>query len=64
MLDIKRDIYEKIKYVFDSKSSDDISDKELNETILLHVVDNLPYIRDTGSYGRKALCEFCESKHG
>jgi hypothetical protein len=47
MLDIKRDVLEKIKYIFEDEKKWDMSDKELNETILLHVIDNLPMIRES-----------------
>jgi hypothetical protein len=60
ILDIKKFIVEKVKYLFKKQGERFESEEELNKCILIHVVDNLPYER-TGSYSsRKAKCEFCE----
>jgi len=42
MMDIKKDILGKVKYIFGDEKNWEMNEKELNETIILHLVDNLP----------------------
>lgn len=42
MMEIKKDILEKVKYIFGDEKNWEMAEKELNETITLHLVDNLP----------------------
>lgn len=43
VLDMKKLIFSKVKYVFNKTSSIHDSDEELNKHLLLHIVDNLPF---------------------
>ena len=49
MIEIKRLIFEKIKYIYKEGDKRFANDKELNENILIHIYDNLPYEK-TGMY--------------
>jgi hypothetical protein len=64
IMEVKRFMYKKISAVFKEGDKKFKNDQELNDNILLHIFDNLPYER-TGQYSqRKAQCEFCDERHG
>jgi len=46
IIEIKRAIFDKVKYVFEDPKKHNPSDNELNEMMVLHVVDNLPFVRE------------------
>jgi hypothetical protein len=63
ILDIKMLIYEKIKYAF--KDSTKLkTDKDINLNIMIHIYENLPLEKVSNYHSRRAVCEFCEEKHG
>lgn len=64
IIDIKKYVIDKVKYIFKKQGERFESDEELNKCILIHVVDNLPYERHGMYSQRKAQCEFCEQPHG
>jgi peptide subunit release factor 1 (eRF1) len=64
ILDIKKMIFEKVKYIFKSDCPIYKSEEELNKNIILHIVDNLPLYQDSKYSRRKVLCEFCKNTHG
>ena len=63
IIEAKRAIFEKTKYIFEDEKKWTMDDEELNETVVLHIVDNLPFVKEN-SVNRKAICEFCEQRHG
>ena len=40
------------------------TDEEINEKILIHIYDNLPYDRSSNYSYYRVPCDFCEQKHG
>eukprot|EP00347_Sterkiella_histriomuscorum_P020920 403335950 len=61
MMQLKRKIHEQVKSIFKNPLTDD---SDINRSIMLHIVDNLPYVM-AGKYNRKkATCEFCNDQHG
>ncbi len=63
MLDIKKLILKKVRYLFKDDNPVFKSDEELNRSIILHVADNLPYYIEGKYTKRKANCEFCRDRH-
>lgn len=63
ILEVKKFIFEKLKVIFKDVENKFTCDEDINEHLLIHVFDNVPYEKN-GPYQRKLLCEFCEEKHG
>lgn len=64
VLDIKKMIFEKVSHIYKKGSKQFEDDSLLNQNILLHIVDNLPFERYGKYSSKKAVCEFCNSPHG
>lgn len=61
ILELKKMIYELIKPIYKEQLKDD---NDINRYIAVHVIDNLPSIKEGKYTKRKADCEFCKEKHG
>ena len=61
-MDIKKKIYQRIKYAFDEAHDDD--EEWINNNLHLQIKDNCP-VTQTNRYGQrqKAKCEFCGRRH-
>ena len=62
MLDIKKQIYKRIKHAF-SASRVEHDDAWINNNLILHIKDNTPTERASAYSNRKAACEFCGQRH-
>ena len=62
MFDIKKKIYERVKYAFDGDHEDD--EEWINSVFVLQIKDTTPY-KQSNRYGQKTKesCEFCGRKH-
>ena len=64
ILDIKKMIFQKVKYIYKEDSVVFRSDDDLNKNLIIQLFDNLPYIQESKYSKRRATCEFCKDKHG
>lgn len=64
IMDVKRKLYNQMKAIWPKDHKIHESEEVLNEALILHVYDNLPYYIDKRRYKTKATCEFCKTSHG
>lgn len=61
IMDVKRLVKEKMRGIWETVPE---TDEELNQVIEVHVKENLPMVKQ-GMYTRtRAVCEYCDEKHG
>ena len=63
IMEIKTQIYERIKYMYSPKQQEEANEEWINKAINLNIKDNTPHIK--GKYGNreKMKCEFCGETH-
>ena len=61
IFELKQMIYSRVKHIYKEALPDD---KEINRCIMIHVVDNLPYMMASKYSRKKAPCEYCLDTHG
>jgi hypothetical protein len=64
LLEVKQLLYTKLRPVWPEGHKIHGEAETLNESLILHIYDNLPYYRDKKNYRFKATCEFCQTPHG
>jgi hypothetical protein len=63
MLDIKKQIYKRIKGAFKTTKGEEGTDEEINKMIILQIKDTTPFSSKNTYNPRKEDCEFCGNKH-